>query len=84
MKRGLVEDGAIRVATYSREHQAVVNDDGTIDVYRRPTPTADSTDRTRAALENINRRNLLHRDLTAVIRRGGFSISSPPRLLSGG
>jgi hypothetical protein len=54
-----VADGAIRVATYSRDHQAVVNEDGTIDVYRRPSPhtTDGATDRSRTAFENINRRN---------------------------
>jgi len=52
-----VQDGAIRVASYSRDHQVVVNDDGSIDVYRRPSQTADSGERTRAAFEAINRRN---------------------------
>jgi hypothetical protein len=59
MERCSVEDGAVRVATYNREHQAVVNDDGSIDVYRRPTKLASDCvgDRSRTAFESINRRN---------------------------
>jgi hypothetical protein len=57
--REKVEDGAIRVATYSRDHQVVVNDDGTIDVYRRPSARAQDglAERSRATFESINRRN---------------------------
>ena len=59
MCQSKVEDGAIRVATYNRDHVAVMNDDGTIDVYRRPTGgnTADAAARSRAAFENLNRRH---------------------------
>lgn len=62
-----VKDGAIRVATYSRDHEVVVNNDGTIDVFRRPTKTLDAGDQSRAVFESINRRN---RDFWE--RRGGI------------
>ena len=49
-----------RVATFGAHHTAVVNPDGTIDIYRHPTAarTTDSErQKARAAFENINARN---------------------------
>lgn len=47
-----------RVATFGAHHTAVINADGTIDIYRHGTRTTDSEQqKTRAAFENINARN---------------------------
>jgi hypothetical protein len=50
-----------RVATFGAHHTAVVNGDGTIDIYRLPTVDGRATDneqqKARAAFENINRKN---------------------------
>lgn len=50
-----------RVATFGVHHTAVVNADGTIDIYRHPTAGGRTTDseqqKARAAFQNINARN---------------------------
>lgn len=50
-----------RVATFGSHHTAVVNADGTIDIYRHPTADSRTTDneqqKARAAFQNINARN---------------------------